>query len=195
MPNWCSTRITINHYDENELKNLEALINVCMEKNYMENGFGLGWLGNIVGNSGIGTIDTGKETDLRCRGWLSYMELYDNQLTIDTETAWIPMLEMWIKLLNKYLPDAELIYQADEPGCGIHCTNDPTLIGKYVIDSWNDDIDYDPEADKETVIFELQRYLKTTETELGSLLNMLYEMDEPELSINEWKFSEIEGWD
>ena len=194
MPNWCSTRITINHENVDELKNLEALINECTRTNYMENGFGLKWLGNIVGNSGIGTVDTKKSTDLRCRGSLTYMELYDNQLTIDTETAWVPMLEMWVKLLEKYLPDAELIYMAEEPGCAIYCTNDPTLVGKYLIDSWNDNVDYDPEADKETVIFELQRYLKTTETEIDKLLKMLEEMEDSEVSINEWRFTEIDVW-
>ena len=98
MPNWTITRITINHDDGNKLKEFEKLINEWTSKNYMENGFGLQWLGNIVGNSGIGTIDKNLETDLRCRGSITWIECEGNQLLIDTETAWVPMLKMWIKL-------------------------------------------------------------------------------------------------
>lgn len=196
MPNWCSTRITINHESESELKNLEALINACMEKNYMKNGFGLDWLGNIVGNAGIGTIDIGKETDLRCRGRLNYMELYDNQLIVDTETAWVPMLKMWAKLLDKYLPDAEIIYNAEEPGCCIYATNDPDLINLYIIDSWNEDIESNWKANESKVINVLQKLLKTEETDINKLLEIFNKSDEDyDISINKWEFIEIEEWD
>ena len=60
-------------YCENEekLEKFYHLLEEWTSKNYKENGFGLNWLGNIVGNSGIGTIDAGKESDLRCRGRLT----------------------------------------------------------------------------------------------------------------------------
>lgn len=197
MPNWCYTKITINHDDELRLKELENLIEKWTSHNYKENGFGLNWLGNIVGNSGIGTVDKNPETDLRCRGSLIYMENMGDQLVIDTETAWSPMLKMWTKLLEKYLPDAELIYEAEECGCGLHSTNNPCMKDCYIIDSWDiDDIETDWEASEETVIKTLQKLLNTDETDIDKLIDMFEESEHSDnMSIHKWDFDEIDIWD
>ncbi len=197
MPNWCYTRITINHENETELKNLYKLIEEWTSKNYMENGFGHNWLGNIVLGSGVGTVDTGNDTDLRCRGNIDYSDLNDNQLIIHTETAWNPMLKMWIKVLEKYLPDAELLYEAEECGCGLYSTNDPYMKGCYYIDSWDiEDIESDMEASEETVREILQNLLDTMETDIDKLLRMFEESEHSEnMSIHKWDFDEINIWD
>lgn len=193
MANWCSTKIIITHESEEKIEELEKLLKNCMRTNYMENGFGLNWLGNIVGNSGIGTVDTGKQTDLRCRGYVDYINRCENELTINTETAWVPMLEMWVKLLEKYLPDAEMIYNAEEYGCGICCTNDPDLIGKYVLDSWDDEIESEYEMDSETLVKFLQEFMNVTETDVEKLLSLTYERDY-EFSIHQWEEKEVSAW-
>lgn len=196
MPNWCWTKITINHEDKNKLKQLKSLINNFTSENYKENGFGLNWLGNIVGNSGIGTVDENPETDLRCRGSLTYLDCIDNQLIIDTETAWSPMLKMWIKLVDKYLPDAELIYQAEEGGNCLYSTNDPCLLDCYIIDSWNGEIESDYEASENTVRKLLQKLLETDITDIKELIDMFNESDHSEdMSINKWEYDEIDTWD
>lgn len=197
MPNWCSTRITINSEQCNKLKQLEKLINEWTSKDYKDNGFGLNWLGNIVGNSQIGTVDKNDETYLKCRGSLTYMEYTDNQLIIDTETAWVPMLKMWIRIIEKYIPDAELIYEAEECGCGIQCTNDPCLQGKYVIDVWDiDDMESDYEASEETVVSVLQRLLKTKESNVANLISLLQDSDHSDgMSVRQWEFCEAYNWD
>ena len=152
MPNWCWTRITINHESEKEIEKLNKLIDEWTSKDYMDNGFGHEWLGNIVLGSGVGTVDTNAETDLWCRGSITYREVNGNQLLIDTETAWSPILKMWVKLLEKYLPDAELIYTAEECGCGLYSTNDPSMKDCYYIDCWDiPDIESDYEASEDTV--------------------------------------------
>jgi hypothetical protein len=162
----------------------------------MDNGFGLNWLGNIVGNSGIGTVDENPETDLKCRGNIQYMERTDNQLIIDTETAWVPMLKMWVKLLDKYLPDAELIYSAEESGCCIHNTNDPCLIDKYYIDSWEmEDIESNFEATESEVRKMLQKLLEANESDINKLLKMFRKSEYSEnMSINRWDFSDVYSW-
>lgn len=191
MPNWCSTQITIHHDDVNKLKLLDALIDDWTSKNYKANGFGLTWLGNIVGNSGVATIDEDYKTDVRCRGSMTYKDLNldGNELIIDTETAWAPMLQMWIRILNKYLPDAELTYRTEEPGCEIYCTNDPYLINKYVIDSWDDNIESDWEASEESVTKLLQKLLLTEETNIKSLIREFEESEYTEnISIHQWEY-------
>lgn len=198
MPNWCLTRITINNENQTELERFNELLDRWISKNYKENGFGLEWLGNIVGNSGIGTVDENKDTDLRCRGRLTYSEVVDDgQLIINTETAWCPMLKMWVKLLEKYLPNAELIYEAEECGNGIYSTNDPYMKGLYIIDCWDiDDIDSDWEASEETVIKTLQKLLDTNVTDVDKLLKYLRDSEyDDKISIHKWDFDEIDIWD
>ena len=195
MPNWCYTNITINHENETELQKLSNLIDEWTSKDYMENGFGNNWLGNVVLGSGVGTVNTDKETDLRCRGTIIHSMVTDNQLIIDTETAWSPMLQMWVKILEKYLPDAELIYNADECGNGVNDTNDPALEGKYILDYYGDeDIESDWEADEETVREVLQKLLDTTETDVEKLIQMVCE-DDYDISVRKWEWSDVSNWD
>lgn len=197
MPNWCYTKITINHEDERKLKELENKIDEFTSHDYMENGFGLKWLGNIVGNSGIGTVDENPETDLRCRGSITYIENYGDQLVIDTETAWTPMLEMWVKLLEKYLPDAELIYSAEECGCGIWSTNDPCMKGCYVIDALDmENVESDWEAPEGAVVKLLQELLQTENENIDELLEAFEESDFSYcLGIHKWNYDEVDIWD
>lgn len=197
MPNWCTTQITINHEDEKELEKLSKLIDEWTSKDYKENGFGCNWLGNIVLGSGIGTVDTNGETDLCCRGTIEYSELLKNQLVVTTFTAWSPMLQMWQKLLDKYLPGAELIYEAEESGCGLYCTNDPCMKGCYIIDAWDmENIETNYEATEEAVREILQKLLNTTESNVEKLIDMFEDSDYSEnMSIHKWRWAEVAEWD
>ena len=195
MPNWCYTNITINHESEAEVEKLEKFIDEWTSKNYMPNGFDNKWLGNIVLGSGVGTVDTNIETDLRCRGTIIDYYRSGNQLVINTETAWAPMLQMWVKVLEKYLPNAELIYNADECGFDINDTNDPYLVGKYILDYYGDgDIESDWEASEETVRKTLQELLNTEETDVEKLIQMVYE-DDYDISVRKWEYSDVSNWD
>ena len=189
MANCCCTNMHIYCDDTEKLNNLNSLIDEWTSKNYMPNGFGHHWLGNIVLGSGVGTVDTNKETDLRCRGTLLYKDICCGELTIETETAGSPMMEMWIKIIDKYLPDANLFYTAEEPGSGIFYTNDPDYVDKYVIDSWNENIESNWEASEENVRELLQELLETDETDVKKLIDMFYYSDlEEDISINQWEY-------
>ena len=195
MPNWCYTNITINHENETEVKKLEKLMDEWTSKDYMTNGFGNKWLGNVVLGSGVGTVDTNKETDLRCRGTIIDYYRTGNELVINTETAWSPMLQMWVKVIEKYLPGAELIYNADDCGFDINDTNDPALVGKYILDYYGDEnIESDFEASEDTVRETLQKMLDTTETDVEKLINMAFE-DDLDISVRKWEYSDVSNWD
>ena len=198
MANWCSTRLTISHENEKELEKLSKLITKWTSKDYEKNGFGHDWLGNIVLGAKIGTVDEHKDTDLRCRGSIGDIYCDGNQLFINTETAWVPILQMWKKLLDKYLPDAELLYEANECGCGLYCTNDPCMKGRYIIDTWGniEGIEKDYDASEETVREVLQKVLNTTETDIDALLTMFEKSPVSEdMSVHKWEFSDIDEWD
>ena len=197
MPNWCFTNITINHNDSYKIAHLYNLIREWTSKDWMDNGFGNDWLGNVVLGSGVGTVDTNKDTDIRCRGRITDMNFDDNSICIHTETAWSPMLKIWVKVVNKYLPDAELLYSAEEEGNGLFCTNDPSLKDKWIIDSWDiDEVESDWEASRETVIEVLQKLLDTEEINMKILLGMLYGSDYDDgMNIHEWEYCSIGEWD
>ena len=201
MPNWCYTQITINCDDKNKLEEFEKRINEWTSHNYIENGFGLNWLGNIVGNSGIGTTDTGEEIYLRCRGRLTYLDNTGDQLIIDTETAWEPMLKMWVKLLDKYLPEAELIYQAQECGFELYLTNDPYLFDRYIVDIFDpveelEDIEGVDDYDQKQLKMMLQKLLDTNEEYIETLLAMFEESDFPDhMAIHKWDIVEPDNLD
>ena len=192
MPNWCYTNITING-NENDLKVFNKLLDQWTSRDYMKNGFGHNWLGNIVLGSGIGTVDINPETDIRCRGVITQKQLCDDMLDIQTETAWGPMLDMWVKLVEKFIPDADITYAAEEGGCGIFCTNDPDLVGKYVVDSWTGNIESDWEMEEKALIEILQKLMNTNETDIDKLNSLLYER-EYDISINKWEYKEVTEW-
>lgn len=187
MPNWCYTDIYINCEDKEKLRDFYCKIEDWTSKNYKENGFGLDWLGNIVGNSGIGTIDENKDTDLFCRGWLEELELEndDTQLWIRTNSAWQPALKMWDLLVKQYIPEAELVYSAEECGEGLFNTNDPILHNCWRIgnlDEYPDDIaewfEYCDvyEIPEKELIEILQKGLNTTESDINELLERFKEL-------------------
>lgn len=198
MPNWCSTNIIIYHDDSEKLKHFDKLIDEWTSKeNNHGNGFGLSWLGNIVLNSGIGTVDEGKETDLRCRGDITNKDLYEYQLHINTETAWVPMLKMWVKLLEKYLPDAVLTYTAEESGCELFYTNDPDYEDKYFLDIWDlEGVESSWEYSEDDVKEILNQLLNTNETDVNVLIDKVYKSKYfGTLSIHKWSYAEIDDWD
>ena len=192
MPNWCFTEIKIYHNNKNELKTFYELIQKWTSTNYMKNGFGLQWLGNIVGNSGIGTINKGQNTDLSCRGTLNDIELNEDYIYLSTDTAWEPMLQMWLKLIKKYLPNSEsmLYYSAEEPGCELYITNDPDLVNKYNVIVWDiEDFDSEYTITENSLKEKLQKLLNTKETNINTLIQILQESEfSQDVYIHQWEY-------
>jgi len=207
MPNWCYTNISICHNDKNKLKDFFDKVEEWRKKPYKTNDFdtySLGWLGNIVGNSGLAewkVKENGREDfvpNISCRGSLQTFELHENNININTETAWGPMLEMWKLLCEKYLPGADIYYTAEECGNGLFQTNDPDVVGKYYIDVWDtppegfEEEESVYEAEEDDTIEFLQRVLKTDETDIKKLIDMADKIEEPWFSVHEWETMEVD---
>ncbi len=208
MPNWCYTSIQIYHNDKDKLKAFFDKVEEWRKKSFKPNDYdkySLGWLGNIVGNSGLAKWGKRKDgiedfiPNIHCRGSLQSFELFDSNINIGTETAWGPMLEMWKLLCKRYLPGADIYYTADEGGNELYQTNDPDMIGKYYIDivddvpeEFDDIAESEYEATEEMVVKFLQRILHTDETDVGKLLDLLYKSDDCDwVSIHKWETVEI----
>ena len=104
MPNWCSTRI--NFYgDKAALSDFHDKIEKYTSSSVKKSDFGNNWLGNIVLGFGL-TYDG--DSGVCCRGSLDFLdEANENgEFNIDTETAWVPMLRMWEKIIEKHYSDS-----------------------------------------------------------------------------------------
>lgn len=199
MPNWCNTSISIQHSDSKKLKEFYDKIYKWLKTPYKTNDFDQyseGWLGNIVGNAGLAKwVKNGEREDfepnIRCRGYVTEIELQENNININTETAWAPMMKMWDMLREKYLPDAEIFFTAEEGGNLLFESNDPYMIGCYYIDVYDEPpegceaIEMQYDASEKYTIQLLQKAFKTDETDIDKLIEMA---DDSEwISVNQWQ--------
>lgn len=126
MPNWCNTSMTIEG-PKAEIENIHQKIMEWTSRNYVENDFGVNWLGNIVVGAGF-SYET-----LACRGLITSM---DEEITanlkkpgiyyfqVQYESAWKDVTETWKIILEKFAPNCEIYYVAEELGNEYFVTND-----------------------------------------------------------------------
>lgn len=126
MPNWCNTSMTIEG-PKAEIESIHRKIMEWTSRNYVKNDFGKNWLGNIVVGAGF------SYKLLACRGLISFM---DEEITarqdepgiyyfqVQYESAWTDINGTWETILEKYAPNCEIYYVAEELGCEYFVTND-----------------------------------------------------------------------
>ena len=200
MPNCCTTDVIISHPDAEKIKMLFDKITEWTSKDFIPGGFGFGhgWLGNVVGFSGIDVFKNGEFEHTSCRGCIGDFEIEDdNEIRIHQDDAWTPHVGLWKKVIDKYLPDAKIDFTADEPGNNLYVTTDDYLIGLFRIDIWGESEykNYDTCDDSVTEVVELlQKLLHTEENDVEILLEM-YENNGGgatyDIFINEWQKGNI----
>lgn len=155
MPNWCLTHITFETATNDErssiaLRDFYDKISNQLEygPNYIDNGFGYGWLGNYTMLSGLVSVDQAKNDyyeGYRCRGCITYLDdFYEDNFYLIQQDAWSPNLAIWQGIINKLytdpdtgLPLINIYYQAEEPGMELYATNDYDnryYPEKYIVD-------------------------------------------------------------
>ena len=126
MPNWCNTSMTIEGQKE-EIQSIHRKIKEWTSKNYVENDFGENWLGNIVEGAGF------SYKLLACRGLITSMDegktarqdkpgIYYFQ--VQYESAWTDINDTWEIILEKFAPNCDIYYIAEELGNEYFVTND-----------------------------------------------------------------------
>ena len=193
MPNWCSNEERI-FGPRKEIVPLFQNIRKWTSKKYRENGFGNLWLGNIVLGAGF-EVDGDGENHLRCRGALSSdPELYDGEkegsyISFTSETAWIPMRNMWEKILARHAPNCKYLFRSEECGMGYYATNDRDggffpedfLVDCCIANPFlaPDGIDkIERTAYEDEVLGFLQKFLKTESTDTDALAGKLNQMSD-----------------
>ena len=187
MPNWCYNECFISG-PRNEVKPLFENLRKWTSQNYKPNGFDIGmWIGNIV--LGAGFITESEEVTeekpinnlLLCRGQiLSGFEYHhpiesgkDPYIWFTYESAWAPLVDTFESILKRHAPNCKFYYFAEEPGMGIHQTNDANC--KF----FNNDfyIDYQVDYDVKQLPDQLDEIDKigayATEKELKPLLQKI----------------------
>lgn len=217
MPNWCMTNVTIQTYDKDKAARFGELLTKWTSKDYRENGFfNHTWLGNIVGNSGLATYDETKGSfftkdgvNIRCRGSLDDWTVDDDCIHLFMSHAWSPMLRMWRLLVDKYFPEADITFNAEEPGCELYATNDPYYVGTFYVDAWEVPDEYKEKMKsldmngsdiseygetEENLRKLLQALLDTSETDIDKLINESNDKLHW-LYIHEWTHAEVMDFD
>ena len=132
MSNTCFTGISFNGVDAPKLKeDIERWADLSEDP---DNKY---WLGNFMIGAGLVSKEEADEGPglPRYKGSITYLDLIDDeQLYIDTETAWGPMIKMWQMIVDKMNYDLEIIYHAEEPGNELYWTNDITEKGNYHVE-------------------------------------------------------------
>ena len=125
MPNWCYMQITING---DGTKELDKVYNSIPEVSTVENGFGKGWLGDLV-------IALGKDyTEVRCRGKIEdyYYSDENKQIRIECYHAWYPCYELMKLIKEKF--NVEILYVSYDEFFNFAVTNDEDEVNSaYVI--------------------------------------------------------------
>lgn len=133
MSNWCSTKIEFVGSPD-DINDLHEKLKLYTSKIYSPSDFGKNWLGNILYGFGLGDrIDSEDHTThIRCRGTLiDISEIIDDKndsskktFSIDTETAWVPMIRMWTVILTEHYGNRiNLFWIAQEDGNEVYETN------------------------------------------------------------------------
>lgn len=203
MPNWCSTYITFKG-NRNDIEKLHNVIHDCMSVEAVQNSWRESWLGNILVNSGMyDANDIDNAPHPSCRG--SICEIGDimpipetaylnSTFYVSTETAWGPMLQMWVELVNYLKVDVEIYYVATEEGCEIYITNDPSEVDTYVV-QWDDDSEWGlTEEEAVKLIGELLGHQNCRDFDM--LMDIYYNIeDDIWLSAHKYEFVDIEDLD
>ena len=198
MPNWCCNCEIIAGPKE-EVKKLRDLIEEWTSKNYVENGFGLEWLGNIVIGAGFTIYDDDPVNGFYCRGNLSdALEIEEGkdgedwELHFQSLTACGPMPQMWYAIVAKYAPHCKYYYYSEEHGNQLYESNDVEhrfFPEEYFVDVMYYEDDKAPEKIKkyfpessyeystEQIVSALQDILETDEENVDKLVDKFYEKD------------------
>jgi hypothetical protein len=145
---------------------------------------------------------------VKCRGSLVYVDVSDNLLIVDVETAWTPMLKMWVMICDKYLGENKykLYYCAEESSAELYVTNDPAFSDTYdvyVNDTTEtkrlcDIIGTDSalELSEKECVTVLREFLRTKESDVDTLLGMLWKSPAGEyVEVKKCKYAAITEWD
>lgn len=194
MSDWCTSSIMIRvGTDSKSVEAITKLKDKIMEwvkpENSKPSSYDRYWLGNIVINSGIGDANLVSEDgiSISCNGVISRMVMgqwSSTNLGIVTVTDRRPMMLIWQLLIDKYLPNAKIVFSAYNNETGLFVTNDPYYSDTYFLEKSPYGAEDDCMSDDDLINF-LQDVEDSDDEDLESLLrNAPHNLRE---CIHEWE--------
>lgn len=186
MPNWCYTNI-IFHGEKTEIEDFRQKVDEWTSRILRPSDFKEAWLGNILKGAGLEDRIDAKENGLRCRGSVGYVGEVDGEeddacFSVDVETAWAPMMSMWVEVIKTLgYKTIGFSYLAEEPGCELYEIYDP--YGDFP-DTWCVDIFIEGEDLENEKLSKIcyERYYESDERLIRSLQTLL-DTEETDLDI------------
>ncbi len=123
MPNWCSGTVVFYSKNRDMLVKMRDRFNEIFNgEPAMKNDFGHGWMGDYS-KAYFPDLDPLK---VECRGSITIedevCETLDGyfDFRIYTWTAWGPKIGLWREIAEKFYPDVNIAYIAEEPGYEVY---------------------------------------------------------------------------
>ena len=196
MSNYCATYITIRG-DEKQVRTLYQFMEWAYERASKTKRISeIGDLLGVVDIRNGSVYKRGTDQYISSRSSVEQLN-YDgaNELGISVGDAWNPQLGVYMLLKEKFAPDCEFTYIAEEPGCDVYVTNDPEYVNKWIVEVFDDNSELESQwyvSEDEAREF-LQRILHSNSDDMDELTKLAYESDEYELSVH--FFSEVQPED
>lgn len=149
------------------------------------------WLGCLVKALG------GDPQKVYCRGTITFYEMEDDVLTLNTETAWAEMSETR-HFIESCFPGMKIYYIEEESGCERFYTNDSEGIyfkDRYYLDGFDDSEYFETLEEaakyvKEIVGHEVEADLKAIDKALSDYVEE-HEEDDPDCYYSFHEFKEV----
>lgn len=134
MPNWCCSKFVF-YGNQEDVHDFATRVQQYIDRPPIREHADRNWIGSVVEGFGLdyrslscsGTIDNCYETE--AEGSL------DASFTIETTTAWEPMVDTWETIISHAYDDRlQYVYLSEEPGMGIFINTDDS--GDYLPEHW-----------------------------------------------------------
>ncbi len=132
MPNWCENEFVI-YGDKEQLLKFYKDMTIATSENpnfeKVDNSWDEKWVGNLFLGAGY-TEEELQKRQYNYRGGVDDIVLKEDRVIIWDYTAWTPNNEEMEDMLYEKYPGLEMVYKAEEGGCGIYINTDTE--GKYI---------------------------------------------------------------
>ena len=112
-----------------------------------------------INHDGLWEDDLAKLTGLNLKfselnGKIIDFDINGKNVYLYAQEAWSPNLHFWQRLVDKeFNKEVQTIfYTAEEPGFEVYMTNNPNMVGSYVVDTKDGDVEYFEVDEKPEVI-------------------------------------------
>lgn len=141
-----------------------------------------------------------KIADLKCNhngdndyGQLDGTVIWDNAINLYTTTRYEPKLKVWVQLVEKYCPSAELYYAAINEDEGLYVSNSKSLAGRWLY--WDEEGRYEGLTETDLVRIWENKFHRVFNSFDDAVQYIKDTKDVDEYLLGQFKFVLAQHWD